>query len=194
MSTDTLSLENRLFFKRWLRHPFQLGTLAPISQKFASYAASLLPHTKGPIVEVGAGTGRLTRALLQHGVQPQELAAIELDSTLCDFLRQTIPQIHVIEADARYIAELIPSEWVGEVSTIVSVIPFMYLSMDARLEIVSSCFQVMAERGTFLQVTYSARSPLKGVTTLLGKKLLAKRVGRLLWNLPPGFVWQYQLV
>jgi len=186
--------ENRLFFRRWLRHPFRLGTLAPISQRFASYAANFLPGSlAGPIVEVGAGTGRLTRSLLKTGICTSTLAAIELDSRLCSFLKESLPAINVIEGDARHIKDLLPNEWVGQVAAVVSVIPLMYLPLASRQEIVENCFSVMGKNGVFLQVTYSAYSPLQTVEKILGLPLKTQRLGALWWNCPPGFVWRYQL-
>lgn len=186
--------ENRLFFQRWLRHPFRLGTLAPISQRFAAYAANFLPNSlTGPIVEVGAGTGRLTRSLLKTGVSASTLAAIELDPHLCSFLKETLPAINVIEGDARHIKGLLPVDWVGHVGAVVSVIPLMYLPLASRQEIVENCFSVMGKEGIFLQVTYSAYSPLQTVKKILGLPLKTQRLGALWWNCPPGFVWRYQL-
>ncbi|MEI8295691.1 MAG: methyltransferase domain-containing protein [Alphaproteobacteria bacterium] len=187
--------ENRLFFRRWLRHPFRLGTIAPISQKFATYAASFLPTSlSGPVVEVGAGTGRLTRSLLKNGrLSPDTLAAIELDPHLCSFLQNTLPTIRTIEGDARHIGKLIPADWVGQVAAVVSVIPLMYLPVASRQEIMENCFSVMGKKGIFLQVTYSSRSPLQAVEKLLGLPVKTTRLGSLWWNCPPGFIWCYQL-
>jgi phosphatidylethanolamine/phosphatidyl-N-methylethanolamine N-methyltransferase len=66
--------ENTLFFKRWIKHPFQMGTLAPITPRLAKLVASLVSNPSDLIVEIGAGTGRLTRALLAEGVKPKNLA------------------------------------------------------------------------------------------------------------------------
>jgi len=189
-----IKAENRLFFRRWLRHPFRLGTIAPISQKFANYAASFLPTLpSGPVIEVGAGTGRLTRSLLKKGLSPDTLAAIELDPDLCSFLKNSLPEINTIEGDARQIKQLIPIDWVGQVAAVVSVIPLMYLPLASRREIVENCFSVMGKKGIFLQVTYSSYSPLQAVDKLLGLPVKTQRLGALWRNLPPGFIWCYQL-
>ena len=72
--------DNKLFFKQWLRSPAQLGTFAPISWKLADLAAKQLNiNTNTKIVEIGAGTGRLTRALLARGANIENLAMVELD-------------------------------------------------------------------------------------------------------------------
>lgn len=186
--------ERQLFFRRWLRHPFRLGTFAPISRKFADYATSHLPTSvRGPVVEIGAGTGRLTRALLRKIPSHQGFGAIELDSELCAFLTKTLPDIKAIEGDASHIAHLIPKEWIGQVGAVVSVVPLMYLPFEQRKEMIENCFSIMHAGGVFLQVTYSARSPIQGLDELCGRPLQAKRIGALWKNFPPGFVWRYHL-
>lgn len=186
--------ERRLFFRQWIRHPFRLGTFAPISRKFADYAITHLPSSfKGPIIEIGAGTGRLTRPLLRAMPANQDFGVIELDAALCGFLRQTLPHVKVIEGDARHIAQLIPEDWHGKVGVIISVVPLMYLPFQQRQEIVENCFSVMHAGGIFLQVTYSSRSPMQGLEELNGYALKMKRVGALWKNFPPGFVWRYHL-
>jgi len=180
--------ENRLFFRRWLKHPVRLGTLAPISVRFSKFAASLLNNPKkGPIVEIGAGTGRLTRALLAAGVPNDNLIVVELDPELCRFLKESLPSITVIEGDARLLTTLLPKEWMGKVSSVVSAIPLMYLEPSERQDIVKACFDVMSPGGDLMHITYSPKSPLH-----FNAALKAERVGQFWLNLPPAFVWRYQ--
>ena len=182
------SLENRLFFKRWLKSPKQLGTAAPISPRLANLAARAISYTPGtPIVEIGAGTGRLTRSLLAAGVEKEDLTIVELDPEMCDFLDRTIPGARIVQGDATFLPKLIPDSHVGKVCTVVSAIPLMYLSPEQRMSIVKSAFDVMPQDGIMVHVTYNPRSPLQGVTALP-----AHRHGAVWLNFPPGFVWTYR--
>lgn len=195
--TKIRSLENRLFFKRWLRHPVRLGTFAPISARLANGAAqqisvaladSLQHSTSGEpakVIEIGAGTGRLTRALLAHGIR--HLKAVELDGELCTFLRRTSPSVEAIEGNAMDLENLIPPSWVGQVSAIVSVIPLMYLPVEVREGIINACLKVLKPDGEIFHVTYSPKSPL----TSLNSSLKGRRVLEKWWNFPPGFMWHY---
>ena len=114
--------ENWLIFRRWLKNPRQLGTLAPISVKLSMLAAQeALSHYKPgtPVVEIGAGTGRLTRALLRCGVQAEDLTVVELDKEMCEFLRKSIPGIHVIEGDATHLKKMVSPEICEKVGVVV---------------------------------------------------------------------------
>jgi phosphatidylethanolamine/phosphatidyl-N-methylethanolamine N-methyltransferase len=184
--------ENLLFFRRWIKNPRQLGTLAPISLKLATLAAkaaisSYKPGT--PIIEIGAGTGRLTRALLKEGVHPQDLTVVELDSQMCDFLRQTLPHIHVIEGDACHLGTLIPAEYVGKVCVIVSAIPLMYLKEEMRRSIIKAAFAVLKPEAEIIHVTYNNKSPLR-----FWQDIQQSRAAATWFNIPPGFVWRFQLL
>lgn len=181
--------ENRLFFSRWLKNPRQLGTLAPISVKLAKLAAqaAILHYMPGrPIIEIGAGTGRLTRALLQAGVQVKDLSVVELDREMCQFLRHTLLQLKVIEGNALNLPNLISSVDKGNVCVVVSAIPLMYLSEDIRKSLINSAFSVLAPSANIIHVTYNPSSPLK-----FWNEVNNKRVASAWFNLPPGFVWQF---
>lgn len=185
--------ENKLFFKQWIKHPGRLGTVAPISVKLARSAAAHVSNSGGRIVEIGAGTGRLTRALLERGVLSTNLAVVELDSALCEFLKDTLPALclasdapEIIEGDAAFLPELIPASWVGDVETVVSAIPLMYLPEDKRIAIIEAAFKVLKPGGKIIHVTYSPRSPLA-----FSRAYTEERVVGLWMNIPPGFVWSY---
>jgi phosphatidylethanolamine/phosphatidyl-N-methylethanolamine N-methyltransferase len=186
--------ENLLFFRRWIKHPLQLGTLAPITINLANLAASSVSNPDGIYVEIGAGTGRLSRALLHQGIKPENLALVELDKFFCDFLRQTLPSIlkpgektpHIIEGDAAHLLSILPSHFVGKVDIVFSVIPFMYISPIARQAIIEAAFKVLKPGGSIIHITYSPRSPLDFM-----KNLDQRRYGQIWLNLPPGFVWHY---
>lgn len=187
--------ENKLFFKRWLKHPFQMGTLAPITPRLAKMAASLVSDPDDFIVEIGAGTGRLTRALLAEGVKPSNLALVELDPEFCVFLKETLKDMpecknsmpYIIEGDAGKLSEIIPESFQGKVSTVVSAIPLMYLPPMVREQIIKSAFEVLKPSGSILHVTYNPKSPLA-----FKDDLKQERAGKLWFNFPPGFVWKYQ--
>ncbi len=183
--------ENWLFFRRWLKSPRQLGTLAPISIKLSMLAAkeALSQYTPGtPVVEIGAGTGRLTRALLHKGVQAQDLTVVELDSEMCDFLRNSIPGIHVIEGDATHLSELLTPELLQKVGVVVSAIPLMYLKEPLRQSLIMAAFSVLRPQAKIVHVTYNPKSPLN-----FWKNIKQSRVAAAWFNFPPGFVWQFQV-
>ncbi len=189
--------ERKLFFRRWLKHPLQMGTLAPITVRLAESAALLVDNPKGMFVEIGAGTGRLTRSLLRRIENPANLAAVELDSVCWGFLQETLPTFlpsdqklpHIIHGDAVQLPHLLPEPFVGNVDTVFSVIPLMYLHESTRQAIIDAAFRVLKPGGSILHITYNPKSPLNFM-----KHIRQSRQTQLWWNLPPGFVWHYQKI
>src|SRR3954466_5094278 len=95
-AAQTEQPEELLFIRRWLANPLKVGALLPSSPFLARLVAR---HVKfGPddaVVEVGAGTGAVTEALIQAGIPPDRLFVIEIDADMCTYLRRQMPQVQV---------------------------------------------------------------------------------------------------
>ena len=69
-----ISREYRLFLRRWLKNPGQLGAIAPSSARLANAMARQVPRGgSGPVIELGGGTGKITAGLLRAGIDPARL-------------------------------------------------------------------------------------------------------------------------
>src|SRR5271170_2896218 len=66
-----------------MRSPFKIGSFLPSSRGLARAMASGVDVSRpGAVVELGAGTGVVTHALLKIGVAPENLVVIERDERL----------------------------------------------------------------------------------------------------------------
>jgi phosphatidylethanolamine/phosphatidyl-N-methylethanolamine N-methyltransferase len=180
--------ERKLFFKRWMQHPGRLGTWAPVSCGFAKAVANLLPH-HGRVVEIGSGTGRTSRSILEK-IPASHLTLIELDPELYAFLQTTLsgphPELRIVHGDARQINQLIDPEWLGNVDCVFSAIPLMYLPLSEREAILQAAFSILKPGGFVLHLTYSATSPIASKPGIQSEKVLT------FWkNFPPGFIFKY---
>lgn len=181
--------ENLLFFKRLLKNPKALGAVTPSSLALSNFICRHVEATADTyVVEIGAGTGRFTRALLHYGIDPSQLFVVEMDPELCEFLTQHFPQVTVIKGDASRLVEILPPHIIGKVSTVISGIPLVNLSASVQAGIAGACFAVLAEGGQMLQFTYGPVSPLSSRKLGLHKK----RLGHVLWNFPPAVIWAYK--
>src|SRR5579871_6735393 len=70
-------------FAAWIRSPLKVGALLPSSRALArAMAAEIDLSTPGTIIELGAGTGAVTHALLHAGIPADRLVIIERDRKL----------------------------------------------------------------------------------------------------------------
>lgn len=182
------SLGTKLFLLRVLRNPRQLGAVAPSSRHLGALLAKHAAFDNdSPIVELGGGSGSLTRALIKAGIDPARIYVIELDPELANYLKVAMPLVNVIQGNAADLATILPSHIIGRVNRIVSGLPMINIPQPVRQQILESCFQIMVPGGAYLQYTYSPRSSIDAKFHQLNKK----RLGTVFRNLPPATVWQY---
>ena len=177
-----------LFIKRWLANPLQMGSVIPSSPALCRRIAALAAC--GPdevVVELGAGTGVVSRALLDAGLPPQRLVVVEIVRDMAEHLRRALPGVNVIQGDAFELATALPARMHGKVGTAICGIPLVMLPVAQQRRFVAAVESVAPGKG-FLLYTYCITSPLP--YRKLG--LTAKREAWTPLNLPPASVWRYQ--
>ena len=141
----------------------------------------------GPVVELGAGTGAITRALLAHGLAPQRLVVIEKDAALCRILMRRFPEVAVLRGDVACLTALLADAKVERPGTVVSGLPLVGMTRRLRQRVLEQVFAYLHLGGAFVQFTYSPLAPIPPAQqTALGVR--GKRVALVPWNLPPAAV------
>lgn len=177
-----------LFLRRWLANPLQMGSIVPSSPILGRRIAALVERAPDEVVvELGAGTGAVTRALLDGGVPPERLVVVEIVPEMARHLARSLPGVTVIEGDAFALADALPAALHGKVGTAICGIPLVLLPIEQQRRFVAAVEAVAPGRG-FLLYTYCATSPLPWKA--LG--LAARREAFTLLNLPPASVWRYR--
>src|ERR1700745_254857 len=108
-----MSLSSRaplLFFRSLVDNPGKVGALAPSSPKLSELMAATVHPNDFPVLEIGAGTGSITRALLRRGLAPERFYVIERDPTLAAFLQQRFPGVQVRCAEAVQAKHILSAE------------------------------------------------------------------------------------
>jgi phospholipid N-methyltransferase len=184
----------RTFLRQWLRDPVKMASVTPSGRQLARLMVAQLPEGSPRVVEIGAGTGVFTRALLDYGIEPSRLLVVEINPHLADFLRARFPGVAVACADARHLDRLAADHGLlaeGEPDAVVSGLGLLSMSGELRREILRAAFAVLADEGRFIQFTYGPRSPVRThERDALG--LEVRRAGSVLRNLPPASVYVYR--
>lgn len=179
-----------VFLSRWIRNPRSVASIAPRSRHLAQAMAQALTPRPGWVVELGGGTGSITRALLRHAVPPTQLAVVERDPTLARHLRQRFPTVTILEGEAQQLPQLLKTVGIDQpVRSIVSGLPILIMDPATQSAIMRAATEVMARDAEFIQFTYSLLCPIpRDVRMPLG--LDARCVAKVWRNLPPARVWK----
>jgi phosphatidylethanolamine/phosphatidyl-N-methylethanolamine N-methyltransferase len=177
-----------LYFRRFLKHPARLASLTPSSQALGrAVAREVRRGAEEYVVELGCGTGAITRALLAAGVPPQRLIAVDVDGELLAVLRREFPDITVLECDAAELTKRLPPAIIGRVGTVICGIPVSLLPRAEQRALIDEMFALMPPGRRFLAYTHRQASPLPRRELALK----GERLARALCNLPPASVWGY---
>ncbi|HEX3861715.1 MAG TPA: methyltransferase domain-containing protein [Stellaceae bacterium] len=183
-----MNIEAGLFFGLWLRKPLQIAAISPSSRHLADAFAELVDLRRpGRVLELGGGTGSLTRGLLRAACPASRLVVLEREAALAALLRREFPEVVVIEGDATRIGEYLDEWRIERLTAVVSSLPIKWFPTDAQRAVLLPCLERLAPGGVFLQVTNGFCSPVR-----IDKLGIAGHEAQRVWrNLPPAQIWAY---
>ena len=189
-SKKPLRLDDEVrFLRSWIEKPLHMGAVMPSGRLLARTMAQYVDRdAEGPVVELGPGTGAITNALIEHGVDQKRLVLVEYNPGFCALLRERYPQAKVVQGDAYRLRDTLWDVMKSPASAVVSGLPLVTKPMLTRLKLVRDAFLALAPGAPFVQFTYAVVPPipksLPGVSTEASERI---------WmNLPPARVWVYR--
>ncbi|MBI3879292.1 MAG: methyltransferase domain-containing protein [Verrucomicrobia bacterium] len=147
-----------VFSGELLSNAGSVGAAVPSSRALARRIASFLPRDPtGLVIELGAGTGAVTEALIEHGLPLEKIVPVELNANMARHLRKRFPGLNVLGGDAsklgRLLAQHLP-DGRPAVSHIVSSLPLRSLPVTVVARIIREVKRLLPPDGTFIQYTY----------------------------------------
>jgi phosphatidylethanolamine/phosphatidyl-N-methylethanolamine N-methyltransferase len=177
------------FIRSWIEKPLTVGAVAPSGKPLARVMATYVdPASSGPIVELGPGTGPVTEALIERGVDPARLTLVEYDPEFCRLLAQKFPGVHVVRGDAYNLKHTLAGVLAEPAAAFVSGLPLFNKPLKMRLDLLDQAFGLMKPDAPFVQFTYNAISPIPRSHGRVRSEA-SDRVWR---NFPPARVWVYR--
>ena len=177
------------FLRSWIEKPLHMGAVMPSGKLLARTMAQYVDiDSDGPVVELGPGTGAITSALIDRGVEQKRLVLVEYNPGFCALLRDRYPHAKVVQGDAYTLRDSLWDVLKAPASAVVSGLPLVTKPMLTRLKLIREAFVALAPGAPFVQFTYSVTPPipksLPGVSTEASERI---------WmNLPPARVWVYR--
>jgi phosphatidylethanolamine/phosphatidyl-N-methylethanolamine N-methyltransferase len=177
------------FIRSWLERPLSTGAVTPSGKMLARAMARYVdPQSTGPVVELGPGTGPVTEALVEGGVDPSRLVLVESNPAFCRILRSRYPQATLVQADAYSMRRMLETLLLQPAAAMVSGLPLITKPITMRLRLIRDAFDLMLPGAPFVQFTYSVAAPLP--KRLGGFSVEASE--RIWMNIPPARVWVYR--
>jgi len=177
------------FIRSWMEKPLRTGAVMPSSKALARTMARYVdPNSTGPVIELGPGTGPVTEALVEHGVDPARLVLVEFNPDFCRLLRTRYPAATVVQGDAYRLRRLLETTVREPAAAMVSGLPLMTKPLRTRLRLIADAMTLLGPGAPFIQFTYAMMPPIP--KALSG---ISAEPSNLIWmNLPPARVWVYR--
>jgi phosphatidylethanolamine/phosphatidyl-N-methylethanolamine N-methyltransferase len=179
------------FLAQWVRRPAAVGAILPSGKSLAHAMARQIDVDRpGLVLELGGGTGTITKACIEIGVDPRDIVVLEKASSFCSLIRERFPDVRVIRGDATNLRRLLAVRDLGPFKAVLSGLPLLSIPEARRDSILAQAFDVLAQDGVFVQFTYGPLPPVPRMLTR-SLELVKDRSAWVLKNVPPASVWRY---
>lgn len=183
-----------VLIKQFLKNPATTGTVWPSSPSLCkAMIADIDIDRADTVVELGPGTGVITKEILNTIQQQTNFFAIELNQDLCNKLKQKMPEVKVFQDSASNLGNILKQEGLDHVDCVISGLPWASLPDRVQEDILSAVLEYLPEGGFFTTFAY-----LQGMLLPAARKFRARlnqhfssvRKSRIVWdNMPPAFVY-----
>src|SRR3979490_3608402 len=135
------------FLRSWIEKPLHMGAVMPSSKFLARTMAQYVGvDSTGPVVELGPGTGAITNALMEHGVDQKRLVLVEYNPGFCALLRDRYPHAKVVQGDAYTLRDSLWDVLKVPASAVVSGLPLVTKPMLTRPKLIRGALAAPAPR------------------------------------------------
>jgi phosphatidylethanolamine/phosphatidyl-N-methylethanolamine N-methyltransferase len=189
--------EHFQFLQSFLKNPSQVGAVAPSSPDLAKkMIEGIVANEENVVVEIGVGTGAITR-FLQHKIPDRKsYIGIEIEKGFVDQLKLEFPQLNIVCEDACETRQIIQQQQLGKVSYIISGLPFVVLPEKVAEGILREVDELMKQGCIFRTFQYfhgynlpPARRFRQKLNERYGK---VERSSLVLRNVPPAYTLTWQ--
>lgn len=182
-------LNDLRFLKGWFKHPRKVGSITPTSKAAARMMVSLVPDIQEQFVlELGPGTGPITKAILETGIDSEKLVSIEYDVDFYNNLLKKFRGVNFINGDAFDLENSLGSFSDVKFGAIFSGIPLLNFPREQRVQMIEQALKFLQPGAPFIQLCYGPNAPVSEMSN----KFSAKPSKWVVANIPPARFWIYR--
>lgn len=177
------------FFKGMMQGPKLVGAIVPTSSITAKKMASIVnPNSGLPVLELGPGTGVITKAILARGVPAERLVSVEYSEDFYNHLKDTYPEVNFIHGDAFDLDHTLGALAGQKFDSVVSAVPLLNFPMQDRIRLLESLLDRLPPGRPVVQISYGPVSPIIAKP----HSYHIQHFDFIVRNIPPAQLWIYR--
>lgn len=181
-----------MFLYYYLKNPKQVGALCPSSKKLTRAIIQGIGLKKVQnIVEIGAGTGVFTQAILENKNANAKFFAVEINKKMANKLTKKYENLDLQIGNAENLTHFLTQRKMPNADVIVSGIPWALLKNYEQERLLNVIYQNLNKNGYFNTFAYILPSPTgKAFRSKIFKLFNKVRISKIIWeNVPPAVVY-----
>ena len=184
--------ENIQFLQAFLKNPLKVGAITPSSPELAlAMLEGIEPDENNIVLELGVGTGAITKHLCDLIPNGESYLGIELDKDLVRSLKRTYRHLHIVCGNACDAYEIHKKSGLGKVGSIICCLPFVSLPNEVGEKILGEVDKFMQEGAVFRTFQYAHGYYMPSAIKL--REFMRDRYGKsrrsklIVKNVPPAY-------
>ncbi len=177
------------FFKGMMQGPKTVGAIVPTSSVTAKRMASVIDVKSGlPVLELGPGTGVITKQILARGVPAENVVSVEYSE---DFYRRLVEDyagVNFIHGDAFDLKNILGGFADQTFDCVISAVPMLSFPMEARIQLLEDLLSRIPAGRPVVQITYGPVSPIIAKPD----RYHIQHFDFVVRNIPPAQLWIYR--
>lgn len=189
--------ENIEFLQAFIKNPLKVGAITPSSPELArEMLRGIEPDEKNIILELGVGTGAITKFIEEKVPDDKSYLGVELDGNLVNSLNIRFPNLKILKGNACELEKIHKKSGLGKVSYVICCLPFVSMPNDVGEKILSEIEKFM-ERGCLLR-TFQYAHGFYMPSAIKLREFMRRRYGKsqksplIVKNVPPAYVLTWQ--
>ena len=184
--------ENIQFLQAFLKNPLKVGSIAPSSPELAQkMIEGIRPDENNIVIELGVGTGAITKYLQEKIPNGKSYLGIELDQDLVKSLKKKYEDLKIVRGNACDTFSIHQKSNLGKAGYIICCLPFVSLPNEVGEKILSEIDGFMQQGCTFRTFQYAHGYYMPSAIKL--REFMRRRYGKsrrsklIVKNVPPAY-------